>query len=60
MREILDSRACRDRGLYDRAYIELLLAAPEMHHTRIQGSKLWHCALLEYWLQRHVDTLADG
>jgi len=55
MRGILDSRACRERGLYDRAYIELLLAAPEMHHTRIQGSKLWHCALLEYWLQRHVD-----
>jgi asparagine synthase (glutamine-hydrolysing) len=26
-----------------------------MHHTRIQGSKLWHCALLELWLQRVVD-----
>ena len=31
----------------------LLLAAPEQHHTRIQGSKLWHLALLEFWLQRH-------
>ncbi len=55
MRDILDSRACRERGLYSRAYLDLLLAAPEMHHTRIRGSKLWHCALLEYWLQRHVD-----
>ncbi len=55
MRDILDSRACRERGLYQRAYVERLLAEPEQHHTRIQGSKLWHLALLEYWLQRNVD-----
>ena len=55
MRDILDSQACRERGVFDRAYIDRLLAAPEMHHTRIQGSKLWHLALLEYWLQRVVD-----
>ena len=55
MQDILDSSACRERGLYQRSYIDMLLAAPEMHHTRIQGSKLWHLALLEYWLQRNVD-----
>ncbi len=55
MRDILESRACRERGLYSRAYVDMLLAAPEMHHTRLQGSKLWHLALLEYWLQRNVD-----
>ena len=55
MRGLLDSRACRERGLFDRDYVERLLAAPEMHHTRIMGSKLWHLALLEFWLQRHVD-----
>ena len=55
MRDILDSRACRERGLYRRDYLERLLSAPEMHHTRIQGSKLWQLALLEYWLQRNVD-----
>jgi asparagine synthase (glutamine-hydrolysing) len=58
MRDLLDSQACRDRGLFDRAYVERLLAAPEMHHTRIMGSKLWHLALLEFWLQRHVDLAA--
>jgi len=58
MRGILDSRACRERGLYQRAYVEKLLAEPERHHTRIQGSKLWHLALLEYWLQRNVDGMA--
>ena len=55
MRGILDSQACRARGLFERPYVERLLAAPEMHHTRIMGSKLWHLALLEFWLQRNVD-----
>ncbi len=53
MRDILDSAACRQRGLFRREYVERLLDAPEMHHTRIMGSKLWHLALLEFWLQRH-------
>jgi len=60
MRAILDSRACRERGLFERAYVERLLKAPEMHHTRIMGSKLWHLALLELWLQRHVDRAAGA
>ncbi len=60
MRDILDSRACRERGLYRREYVDMLLAAPEMHHTRIQGSKLWHLALLELWLQRNVDPVSVG
>ncbi|MBK1732508.1 N-acetylglutaminylglutamine amidotransferase [Thiococcus pfennigii] len=54
MRDLLDSRACRERGLYRRDYVEALLAAPDRHHTRILGSKLWHLALLELWLQRHL------
>ena len=55
MRGILDSRACRERGLYRRPYVEKLLAEPERHHTRILGSKLWHLAALEFWLQRNLD-----
>jgi asparagine synthase (glutamine-hydrolysing) len=35
--------------------VEKLLARPEDYHTRLQGSKLWHLALLEMWLQRNVD-----
>ncbi len=56
MRDILLSDACLKRGLYQRPYVEKLLAAPESHFTRIQGSKLWHLALLEYWLQLNVDA----
>jgi asparagine synthase (glutamine-hydrolysing) len=51
MRALLDSQACRERGLYQRSYIDKVIAQPEAHLTRIQGSKLWHMAALEMWLQ---------
>lgn len=59
MRDILMSDACLKRGLYQRDYVDKLLADPEApeHFTRINGSKLWHLALLEWWLQLHVDKL---
>ncbi len=55
MHDILDSNACRQRGVFDRAYVDKLLAEPERHFTQLRGSKLWHLALLELWLQRNVD-----
>lgn len=57
MRGILNSPACVARSLYQREYVNKLLASPEApeHFTRINGSKLWHLALLEWWLQLHVD-----
>jgi asparagine synthase (glutamine-hydrolysing) len=57
MRDILNSEACRARGLFNRAYVEKLLAAPDQYFTKLQGSKLWHLALLELWLQRNVDSV---
>ena len=54
MREVLDSQACRERGLYRRAYVDRLLAAPDNHLTRIRGNKLWHLAAFEFWLQRNL------
>jgi asparagine synthase (glutamine-hydrolysing) len=57
VRGVLDSPACRDRGLFERPAIERLLQHPEQHHTPILGSKLWHLALLEFWLQRNVDAV---
>ena len=56
MADVLGSRACRERGLLDRAHVEQLLAEPEQHMTRLNGSKLWHAALLELWLQLNVDA----
>ena len=51
MRDLLDSQACRERGLFQRSHIDKVIAQPEAHLTRIQGSKLWHMAALEMWLQ---------
>ncbi len=58
MRDILDSTACRERGLYRREYVQAILNDPEHQLTRLQGSKLWHLAALEFWLQRNVDSIA--
>lgn len=55
MRETLNSQASRERGIFKRSYIDKLLASPEKHFTQLQGSKLWHSALLECWLQRNLD-----
>ncbi|MET0052495.1 MAG: N-acetylglutaminylglutamine amidotransferase [Candidatus Thiodiazotropha sp.] len=54
MKGILSDSAARQRGVFQPKYVESLLAAPDMHHTRIRGSKLWHIALFEFWLQRHL------
>jgi asparagine synthase (glutamine-hydrolysing) len=35
--------------------VRALLDYPEQAHTPLLGSKLWHLALLEFWLQRNVD-----
>ncbi len=56
MRGILDAQACRERGLFNRVYVDRLLADPDQHFTKLQGSKLWHLALLELWLQTNVDA----
>jgi asparagine synthase (glutamine-hydrolysing) len=58
MRDLLNSAACRQRGLYSEGYVKSILADPEHQLTRLQGSKLWHLAALEFWLQRNVDKLA--
>jgi len=57
MREILHSDACRNRGLFEPVYVEKMLTSPEQYFTRINGSKLWHLALLELWLQINVDSV---
>ncbi len=56
MRDILTNDAARQRGLFQPAYVERLLASPEDAYTRLQGSKLWHLAALELWLQINLDS----
>jgi asparagine synthase (glutamine-hydrolysing) len=51
VRGVLDAPAARQRGLFDRAYIDRLLSNPEGELTPKGHSKLWQIALLECWLQ---------
>lgn len=53
VKDVLSQPAARERGLFQAAYVEELLRAPEEHITPLRGSKLWQIALLEYWLQSH-------
>ena len=57
MNDVLSSQRCRERGVFEPAYIQRLLKNPEAegNMTRLKGSKLWHMALLEMWLQMHID-----
>lgn len=51
VRDALGSERARQRGIYNRDYVNTLLDSPEDHITPLGGSKLWQIALLELWLQ---------
>jgi asparagine synthase (glutamine-hydrolysing) len=51
VRGVLDAPQARQRGLFNRRYIDRLLADPEGELTPKGHSKLWQVALLECWLQ---------
>ena len=55
-RELVTSPAARGRGLFRPGYVNELLARPEEHIMPLKGSELWQIALLESWLQTHVDA----
>lgn len=51
VRDILDSRVARERGVFQQPAVAHMLSAPDRHITPLRGSKLWQVALLEAWLQ---------
>jgi asparagine synthase (glutamine-hydrolysing) len=53
VRDALNSQAARERGLFRRDYVDMLLDDPGSHITPLRGSKLWQLGLLEWWLQTH-------
>jgi asparagine synthase (glutamine-hydrolysing) len=50
---VLTSDAARQRGLFQKPYVDRLLSNPEGELTPKGNSKLWQIAVLEYWLQAH-------
>ncbi|WP_457937850.1 N-acetylglutaminylglutamine amidotransferase [Mesorhizobium sp. 10J20-29] len=53
VRDALQSRTARERGLFREDYLAQLFQAPSQHITPLQGSELWQVGLLEMWLQTH-------
>jgi asparagine synthase (glutamine-hydrolysing) len=53
IRETFEGSTARNRGLFRPEHVKRLLASPNEHLTTLEGSKLWHIALLELWLARH-------
>ena len=53
--DILNSRQCYNRNLYNRDYINKLLEKPNEYKTAIDGNKLWHAAATELWFRQNID-----
>jgi len=56
MSDILLSSACRNRGVFNHQYINKVINSPKDYMTALNGSRLWHLALLEFWFQINVDN----
>jgi asparagine synthase (glutamine-hydrolysing) len=56
MADILTSSACVNRGVFDQNFVQKVIDQPEKYMTALNGSRLWHLALLEYWLQININT----
>jgi asparagine synthase (glutamine-hydrolysing) len=54
VKDAVNSRVAKERGLFRRPYLDRLLDAPMEHLTPLRGSKLWQLAALEVWLQTHA------
>lgn len=53
VKDVLGKDSFQQRGIFEKSYVDKLLADPESHITPLRGSKLWQIALLEYWFQVH-------
>lgn len=56
VRDVLSGEAARDRGLFDPAHVATLLDAPNEHRSASGANLLWQLAVVELWLQEHLQT----
>ena len=55
MSDILTSNACINRGIFSQGYVNDVINSPRSYMTALNGSRLWHLALLEFWMQINID-----
>jgi len=51
VRDALTSQRARERGVFQEAYVERLLATPNALRSNLGSNALWQAGLLEIWLQ---------
>jgi asparagine synthase (glutamine-hydrolysing) len=55
VRDAVHAPEAKERGLFRTDALDRLLGAPNDDLTPLRGNRLWQVALLEMWLQHHVD-----
>jgi asparagine synthase (glutamine-hydrolysing) len=55
VRGIITNKNASSRNIFQKSYLDTLFQNPKEHITPLRGSKLWQIALLEFWLQTHID-----
>jgi len=55
MSDILTSSTCLNRGVFNQNYVEKVINSPRDYMTALNGSRLWHLALFEFWMQINID-----
>jgi asparagine synthase (glutamine-hydrolysing) len=55
MSDILTSNACINRGIFSQEYVNNVINSPRKYMTALNGSRLWHLALLEFWMRINID-----
>lgn len=53
IRDVLNSKACQERGVFQRAVIADLIQSPNSQYTPLAFNRFWLYGLLEFWLQSH-------
>ncbi|SFV80025.1 Asparagine synthetase [glutamine-hydrolyzing] [hydrothermal vent metagenome] len=41
--------------MFNQDFVQKVIHSPQDYMTALNGSRLWHLALLEYWLQINID-----
>src|SRR6195952_4211806 len=54
VKDVLSSRAARERGIYNSEFINHMLQEPDAEMSPKGHSRLWQAALLEAWMQAHA------
>lgn len=56
MSDILNSLSCVNRSVFNRDYVKKVINSPKDYMTALNGSRLFHMALLELWFQKNIDS----